>query len=159
MFLDLNHAAGAIYGASPRPVLVERVNALIDTALVERNRAQPSRDYLGGSRIGEPCARKLVYEFTRTPKDDGKDFGGGKLYMAYMDLERTLFTALNKDNEGLWHELVVLDVREAQALSDKAVDILQAADAGVLPGRVAADPESWLCAWCEYAQRCWSAAA
>ena len=57
----------------------ERINALIDSALVEQNRQQRPRDYLGGSRIGEPCARKLVYEFTNTPIDDGKGFDGQML--------------------------------------------------------------------------------
>ena len=31
----------------------------------ERASPQPPRDYLGGSRIGEPCARRLVYEVTQ----------------------------------------------------------------------------------------------
>ncbi|HMP56819.1 MAG TPA: hypothetical protein PKD92_09645, partial [Novosphingobium sp.] len=36
-------------------------------------------DYLGGSRIGEPCARKLVYEVTRTPPDPGREIEGRAL--------------------------------------------------------------------------------
>ena len=40
---------------------------------------QRARDYLGGSRIGEPCARKLVYELTKVPIDDGKGFDGRML--------------------------------------------------------------------------------
>ena len=55
------------------------MNQHVDAALVARNRSQRPRDYLGGSRIGEPCARKLVYEFTHTPKDPGTEFSGSIL--------------------------------------------------------------------------------
>ena len=56
-----------------------RINALIDSTLIERHRSQRPRDYLGGSRIGEPCARKLVYELTNVPIDYGKGFDGRML--------------------------------------------------------------------------------
>ena len=49
------------------------------------------------------------------------------------------------------------DARAAQALSDKAVDVIRAAEAGELPPRIAASPDFYLCRWCAYAQRCWSA--
>ena len=57
----------------------QRINALIDSALVEQNRQQAPRNYLGGSRIGEPCARKLVFELTNVPVDEGKGFDGRML--------------------------------------------------------------------------------
>ncbi len=77
--------------------------------------------------------------------------------MAYMELERALFTALNKDSQALHHEIVPLDLQAAQALSDKAVDIIRAAEAGELPPRIAASPDFYLCRWCAYAERCWEA--
>ena len=80
MGIDLNHGSGFIYGRIGHAISVsDRVNALIDAALVARNGRQEPRDYLGGSRIGEPCARKLVYEVTHTPKDEGRDFDGAIL--------------------------------------------------------------------------------
>ncbi len=249
--LDLNHGSGPI---CPRPATAatsDAVNAHIDAALVARNRSQRPRGYLGGSRVGEPCERKLVYEVTRAPKDPGADFegpilrifdaghvfetlsirwlreagfdlrdqradgrqfgfatAGGKLrghidgvilsgpdiglrwpalwehkalnakswtdlvkrglriskpiyfaqvqlYMAYLDLGAALFTALNKDNQALHHEIVVFEPAEAQALSDKAVGIIRAAEAGELPPRTAAAPDFYLCRMCSWAQRCW----
>jgi hypothetical protein len=66
-------------GQTPSGATSQRVNALIDGALVEQNRQQSPRNYLGGSRIGEPCARKLVYEINHTPLDDGKGFNGQTL--------------------------------------------------------------------------------
>ena len=80
--LDLNHGSDLVYG---RPATVTtgdtttRVNAHIDAALVAQNRSQVPRDYLGGSRVGEECARKLVFEVTHTPKDPGGDFDAGIL--------------------------------------------------------------------------------
>jgi hypothetical protein len=77
--IDLNAGSGFVYGRAASSDPAMRLNVLIDSALVAADRAKPPRDYLGASRIGEPCARKLVYEVTRTPKDDGKDFDGGIL--------------------------------------------------------------------------------
>jgi hypothetical protein len=250
--VDLNHgSSGFVYGGAPPASASARINAAIDAALVRANRAQPPRDYLGGSRIGEPCSRKLAYEITHTPKDDGRDFDGAilrvfeaghrfedltidwlraagfdirtrkrdgsqfgfsvaggrlrghidgvivagpdigiawpalfehkalnakswadlvkhglrpskpiyfaqvQLYLAYMDLGQALFTAMNKDSQQLYHEIVPFDVAEAQALSDKAVEIWRAVDAGELPPRIAANADFYLCRMCEYARRCW----
>ncbi len=82
-----------------------------------------------------------------------------QIYMAYMDLATALFTVLSKDTQALYHEIVALDAAAAQALSDKAVDIIRAADAGELPPRIAASPDFYLCRWCAYAGRCWKGVA
>jgi hypothetical protein len=75
--IDLNSGSGFVYGAlSAVCDAGERINALIDAALETEHRSKPARDYLGGSRIGEQCARRLAYEMTLTPVDDGKGFDG-----------------------------------------------------------------------------------
>ena len=252
--LDLNHNSGFVYGrlaTDPVP-LGARINAHIDAALIAERDAQKPRDYLGASRIGEPCTRRLVYELTKTPADLGKEFAGQTLrifeaghvfedlairwlraagfdlrtqkrdggqfgfetaggrirghvdgvivggpkigltwpvlwehkalkasswndtarkgvraskpvyfaqmqiYMAYMGLEAALFTALNKDTCELYHEYVPLEAADAQALSDKAVDVLCAADAGELLPRIAAHADFYLCRFCPFSARCWS---
>ena len=255
--LDLNHKSGFVYGraADAPPPLGARINTLLDDALVAERAGQRPRDYLGASRIGEPCARRLVYEFTRTPVDPGKEFagrilrifeagdvfedlairwlraagfdlrteksGGGQfgfetaggrirghvdgvivggphlglawpvlwehkalkasswsdtakkgvrlskpvyfgqmqIYMAYMGLGSALFCALNKDSCELYHEHVPFDPVAAQALSDKAVDVLRAADAGELLPRLATSPDFFLCRFCPFAGRCWEGCA
>jgi hypothetical protein len=63
--LDLNHR-------SPN----EKLNALVDAAIVAHRAAQSPRNYLGGSRLGVECDRALQFEFFNTPKDSGKDFPG-----------------------------------------------------------------------------------
>ena len=253
--IDLNHRSGFVYGraAEAPPPLGARINMLLDDALVAERAGQRPRDYLGASRIGEPCARRLVYEVTHTPPDPGKElegrslrifaaghvfedlairwlraagfdlrtrrrdggqFGfevaGGRirghvdgvilhgpevgltwpllwehkalkasswsdtvkkglrlskpvyhaqmqLYLAYMELEAGLFTALNKDTCELHHEHVRLEPATAQALSDKAVDVLRAADAGELLPRIAQNPDFHLCRFCPFSARCWEA--
>lgn len=248
--LDFNHGSGCVYGNGAENQ-AQAINDLIDAALVSRNRKQPARDYLGGSRVGEPCARRLVYEYAHVPVDEGKDFdgrilrvfdaghkfedlsiqwlrlagfdlrtakrdgsqygfsvAGGKLrghidgvivggpdigvawpalwehkalnakswndlvknglqtsklvyfgqvqlYMAYMELTVALFTALNKDTEELYHEIVPFDAAEAQRLSDKAVAVIRAAECGELLPRIAANADFYLCRMCPYAERCW----
>ena len=67
--LDYNHTAN----------FAEQVNALIDAALVAENQTQPSRQYLGGSRLGVACDRALQFEYAQAPKDDGRDFDGQTL--------------------------------------------------------------------------------
>jgi hypothetical protein len=254
MILDLNHGSGAVYGGTITDRTAARINALIDGALVERHRRQPPRDYLGGSRIGEPCARRLVYEISHAPPDEGREFDGGMLrifeaghcfealsigwlraagydlwterrdggqfgfraaggrlrghidgvivggpdigiawpalwehkalnakswndlvkrglkvskpiyfaqvqfYMAYMELPVALFTAINKNTQALYHEAVAFDPAQAQALSDKAAEIIRAAEAGELPPRIASASDFHLCRLCPYQRRCWEGA-
>ena len=254
MLVDFNHGSGFVYGrpADAPPPLGARINTLLDSALVAERTGQRPRDYLGASRIGEPCARRLVYEVTHTPPDPGRDLAGRTLrifaaghvfedlairwlrlagfdlrtqtreggqfgfetaggrirghvdgvivdgpdvglawpvlwehkalkasswndtakkgvqvskpvyygqlqiYMAYMGLGSALFTALNKDSCELYHEHVPFDAAAAQALSDKAVDVLRAADAGDLLPRIAAHADFYLCRFCPFAARCWT---
>ena len=66
MTLDYNH----------RPSFADRVNETIDAALIAEHAARMPRDYLGGSRLGQPCERALQFEFTATPKDEGQEFSG-----------------------------------------------------------------------------------
>jgi len=46
-----------------------KINHLIDEAILKHEEAQPRRDYLGGSRLGEECERMLQFEYFHTPKD------------------------------------------------------------------------------------------
>lgn len=53
-----------------------RLNAAIDAGIVARESAKPKRDYLGASYLGDQCLRAIQYNYTNTPKDEGKDFDG-----------------------------------------------------------------------------------
>ncbi|HET6377012.1 MAG TPA: hypothetical protein VFG05_01680 [Methylocella sp.] len=252
MFVDLNHESGFVYGGLPPLTASARVNALIDAALQSERQAQGKRDYLGASRIGEPCSRRLCFEVLGAPFDKGAELSGRSLrifeaghlfedlsikwlrsagfdlrrrrrngeqfgfaiaegrirghidgvivsgpalgmpwpilwehksasskswnkfiksgleawnlvywgqvhlYMAYMELEHCLFTAVNKDTLELHHELIAFKPQVAQDLSNKAVAIIRAAEASELPPRIAAAPDFYLCRMCPYRRRCWA---
>lgn len=47
---------------------------LIDKAIDEKAKGEKRREYIGGSAIGQPCARRLQYEYMNAPKDDGAGF-------------------------------------------------------------------------------------
>jgi hypothetical protein len=85
------------------------------------------------------------------------------VYQAYMDASipgiagnPALFTAINKDTAELHHELVPFDAALAQRMTDRAVRILQATDAGDLLPRIATQPEFYECRFCSWSKRCWS---
>ena len=251
---------------NPRPSMADRINALVDAALIAVREATPPRTYLGASRLGHTCERALQFEFAGAPKDEGADFGGQTLrifeighqledlairwlraagidlytrkgnrpdgeqfgfsvaggrirghvdgivaaapaalglrtpalwecktmnarnwracvkdgvaiskpvyaaqiaiYQAYMEATvpgisaaPALFTAINKDTAELHHELVPFDAALAQRMSDRAVRILQATDAGDLLPRIAASRDFFECRFCSHAERCWGLAA
>lgn len=254
--VDLNHQSGFVYGrAATPPPIGERIDALVNGALLAERDNAPSRDYLGASRIGEPCARRLCYELMHVPADDGaalsgrmlrifeaghrfeemtirwlrlagfdlrthnrngEQFGfsvaGGRfrghidgvivagpdigieypalfehkavrssswqdivkrgvqaakpiywaqvqIYMAYLEVERTLFVALDKDTQTLRYELVPLDPSAAQALSDNAVAVIRAVEARDPLPRISDRPDFYICTFCPYRIRCHALAA
>jgi hypothetical protein len=88
------------------------------------------------------------------------------LYQAYMELPNpALFTALNRDSWELHAELVPFDAALAQAMSDRAVQVVRASEAEELLPRAANDPASVICRggkagaeWhppCAWQDRCW----
>jgi len=85
------------------------------------------------------------------------------VYQAYMDAavpgvadHPALFTAINKDTAELHHELVPFNAELAQRMSDRAVRILAATDAGDLLPRLAKQPDHFECRFCPWAKRCWA---
>jgi hypothetical protein len=85
------------------------------------------------------------------------------VYQAYLEAtvpgisaNPALFTAINKDTAELHHALVPFDGALAQRMSDRAVRILQATDAGDLLPRIARERDFHECRACPWAERCWS---
>ena len=70
--LDFNHR-------EKPPSFCDTVNARIDAALVAENAKRPQRDYLGGSRLGDICSRRLQYEYLKAPRDPDGGFSGRSL--------------------------------------------------------------------------------
>lgn len=84
------------------------------------------------------------------------------IYQAYMeasvpDISRNpaLFTAINKDSQEVWCELLPFDGALAQRMSDRGVRIIRATEAGELLPRSFADQAHFECKFCSWQDRCW----
>lgn len=84
-------------------------------------------------------------------------YGQMQVYMAYLELDENpgLFTALNADTMEILALDVSFDAACAQELSDKAVRVIRACEAGEqMPG--CAKDASWHhCKMCDWRLRCW----
>lgn len=87
------------------------------------------------------------------------------VYQAYMETcipgistNPALFTAINKDSEDIWFERVPFDGDLAQRMSDRAVRVITASEAGELLPRHATTPTHFECKFCPWQERCWKAA-
>lgn len=78
-------------------------------------------------------------------------------YQAYLGLHEhpAIFTAVNADSMEIYTELVPFDAALAQKMSDRAVRVIQATEAGELLPRAFAEASHFECKFCPYAQRCW----
>lgn len=104
--------------------------------------------------LGEKGWKKLEKEKLR--KAYPTYYGQVAIYQAYLQLDANpaLFTALNANTMDIYAEDVPFDGDEAQRLSDRGVQILQACDAGELLPRISEDPSWYECKFCDHARRC-----
>ncbi len=86
-------------------------------------------------------------------------------YQAYMEPSipgisnnPALFTAINKDTQELWFECVPFDAGLAQRLSDRAVQVIQATEAGETLPRGSVSPTFYTCKACAWQDQCWTSA-
>jgi len=84
------------------------------------------------------------------------------LYQAYMEASvpgisqsPAIFTAINKDSQEIWFERVPFDGGLAQRMSDRAVRIISATNAGELLPRHTTTPTHQECKFCPWQDRCW----
>lgn len=87
------------------------------------------------------------------------------VYQAYMEASvpgisdnPALFTAINKNTQEIWFELMPFDSGLAQRMSDRAVKVISATDAGEQLPRHTTTPTHHECKFCAWQDRCWSAA-
>jgi len=81
------------------------------------------------------------------------------VYQAYLELHEhpAIFTAVNADTMEIYTELVPFDAALAQRMSDRAVKVIAATEAGELLPRSFADPTHFECRMCTWQDRCWRA--
>ena len=79
------------------------------------------------------------------------------IYQAYLELHEhpALFTALNADTMELYVERVPFDAALAQRLSDRAVRVITATEAGELLPRAFVESTHFECRMCAWQDRCW----
>jgi hypothetical protein len=79
------------------------------------------------------------------------------LYQAYLELHEhpALFTAINADTMEIYTELVPFDAVLAQRMSDRAVKVITATDAGELLPRAFHESTHFECRMCPWQDRCW----
>lgn len=84
------------------------------------------------------------------------------IYQAYMEScipgisqNPALFTAINKDSQEIWFELVPFDGGLAQRMSDRAVRVITATDAHETLPRYSTTPTHQECRFCSWQERCW----
>ena len=93
--------------------------------------------------------------------EEGKPvyFGQVQTYCAYLDapegspLNGGLFTAVRRETGEIYDQFVPFEPVKAQALSDKAVMIVQSARPEDVP-RISSNPSDWRCEFCDYQKRC-----
>lgn len=83
------------------------------------------------------------------------------IYQTYLGLydNPAIFTAVNADSMEIYTELVPFDAALAQKMSDRAVRVITATEAGELLPRSFAQADHFECRFCSYAERCWGGAA
>ncbi len=81
-------------------------------------------------------------------------FAQVQLYMAYLELEQCLFTALNKDTSELYFEFVLFDSEAAQRYSDRAVQIIKASENNEQMPCISSDPSFFRCKMCAFRNEC-----
>jgi hypothetical protein len=78
------------------------------------------------------------------------------VYAAYLDvLNPALFSVVNADTAERLHFPVPFDAQLAQAMSDRAVTVIEATRVGELLPRVTENPDDWRCKMCSWRERCW----
>lgn len=125
--------------------------------------------------VGYPCLWEHKFVGAKTYKEILKHglkkakpvyYAQVAIYQAYLNLtdHPAIFTVTtggdSKTDMGEQaHLLIPFDAEEAQRMSDRAVRVIKATDAGELLPRPFADPGYFECGWCAFKDRCWGASS
>ena len=96
----------------------------------------------------------IVYAFYGHKREHAAQIA---VYQSYLTLHEhpALFTAVNADTMEIYAELIPFDAGLAQRMSDRAVKVIQATEAGELLPRSFAESTHFECRFCAWAERCW----
>jgi len=134
------HVDGIIFGMPDKLASVASISCPASSWLWE-NKTLNSKSWNDTSKRGLMLTKPLY-------------FAQVQLYMAYLDLEQCLFSALNKDTSALYFELIPFDSEVAQRYSDRAVQIIKASESNELLPCVSSDPTFFRCKMCGFKDIC-----
>lgn len=78
------------------------------------------------------------------------------VYMAYLELERCLYTLVNANTMDLHHFVVELDIDVARQSRQRVERVLTATKLGEMVPRCTSDRNYFICKWCEFFSICWN---
>lgn len=128
------HIDGAIVSGPPIPQL--RYPALWE------NKALKAKYWNAIAKHGLKKAEPIYYGQTQQYMDAAKVFN-------------TLFSTANKDTSEILHVVVPLDMAEAQKLVERGDMLVNALDKGLIPPRISANADYYVCKQCELRDHCW----
>jgi len=102
--------------------------------------------------LGAKGWKKLAEE--KLQKYSATYYAQVQIYMHYLGLERTLFTAVNADTMEIYHEVVLFDAMEAGLAIARVAAVINATAEGRLLQRVSQDPAFWICRFCDWREVC-----
>ena len=134
-----------------------------------RFKGHPDGVFVGGPAlpgVGYPCLWEHKGVGAKTFREVGKSglkkarpgyYAQVAIYPAYLNLTQHpgIFTVSNLDSGEQLHLLIPFDAEEAQRMSDRAVRIVKATDAGELLPRPFKERTYFECKWCAFQERCW----
>ena len=82
-------------------------------------------------------------------------YAQAQVYMAYLGLERCLFTAINRDTAEIHAEVIEFNAAAAQRISDSGVHVILSDGPDEFP-RIARDETDFRCKFCAWRRRCWA---
>ena len=80
-------------------------------------------------------------------------------YMGYSELINTLFSTINKDTAEIYHCVIPYQASALQKLADKGASLIKALQMQLIPARIAANPDFYICKQCDRREMCWKMAA
>jgi len=95
---------------------------------------------------------KRLYAVLKKDGIEDKHVAQMQLLMGMAKLKRAVYIVQNKDTDDLHLERIKFESKRYKALLLKAERIIFADSP---PMRIAEDPASWLCKWCDYSDVCW----
>src|SRR5690606_36431469 len=116
--------------------------------------------------VGYPCLWECKSVGAKTFREIARDglkkarpgyYAQVQVYMAYLQLTEhpAIFTVTNLDSGEQLHLPIPFDAEEAQRMTDRAVRIVKATEAGDLLPRPFKDRSFFECKFCAFAERCW----